>query len=150
MVKPDTYNKEAETLFNMIVDKGILKTGKKIDVYSNVPHEMTAILKKSGYDVEEYTTFGEGLIGLLKHQFIPDIIFVNWCDRDCWKLFERLPSYCIILSLYQPLFKTGLDHELNSRYLQEIVGISTTYNDIDLGKSNIPWDNKVFVYNFQT
>ena len=149
MVKPEHYNIAAEALLNLIEDSNTLQKTKNIAVFSNVHIEMTTLLKNKGYKVQEFYSYADILQALLEDNYQPEIAFMNWCDRDCWRVFEKLPSHCKILSLYQPLFKTSVDHELNARYMTSIIGISSTYNAPEERRSNIPWDNKVFIYNFQ-
>ena len=139
---------ESNKLTSMLVDQ--LETHEKIRKQdkiglfvhskSNLPQE----LEKRGYDClvkHGSTSFPTEELKHLK------IAIVRWGDRDTWRLLEVLPKHVQLYSLYSFLFHTGIDHELNKKFYQGNCGISDLVSDAG---RRIPFDNKVFIYKFNT
>ncbi len=131
-----------------LVDNNILQTSKRIAVCTNSKHKISEALVQNGFNV---TTFNESksfLRAVLKQKLQYDTVILRWGDRDTWRALEVLPRFTKLINLYSPLFRTGLDHEINKKFFQKFVG--TTPSCSELGRCNIPWDNRAFIYDFDS
>jgi len=146
LVSAQTYNKCIPELIEQLLTKEVFKNSKNIAVCTNSKHDFGAALVKNGFNVTVFnqsTTFIRA-IKSKKLQF--DTVILRWGDRDTWRALQVLPKFTKLISLYSPLFHTGLDHELNKKFFVNFIGTTPTYTEN--GRCNIAWDNRAFIYDF--
>ena len=147
MVSANIFNPKANNLVIHIKNTNTLNTGEKVAICSNTHLELTDLLVKGNYNIQTFYEFGQIKRAIQVENYMPKTVILNWSDRDVWRLFEILPVHIKILSLYQPVFKTGLDHKLNAKFIQGHIGQSE--DDREDGRL-FSWDNRLYIYNFQT
>jgi len=146
MVTAQVCNLVSDKLISELENKKILNINENIAVLCSDKHLIGESLQKLGYKVRIFHRYVYFEHEFTHENYKPKIIINLWSDRDTWKVFEILPKHTKFINLYSPLFRTSLDHELNKKFLKNFIGTSEVHSE--LGSSNIPWDNKAFIYDF--